>query len=77
MIKLMATIDNHRGFINLVFGIMLAIIGYFVVSKLQGIEDTLKETQNLLQEFNTSQSVTNASVELRLKILEGKQLNGK
>lgn len=59
-------LDNYKGFINLVFGILLAVIGYLLVDKLGQIDNSLREITRLQQ----VQLVRNENFELRIRNLE-------
>ena len=66
MTKLMANINNYSGFINVLFALLLGVIGYLLVDKLGGIESALKEIQAL----QVQQMIVNENVQHRLGAIE-------
>lgn len=61
-----AMLDNYKGFINIVFGILLTVIGYLLVDKLGQIDNSLQR----LTELQQNQLVKNENFELRIALLE-------
>ena len=59
-------LDNYKGFINIVFGILLTVIGYLLVDKLGQIDNSLQR----LTELQQNQLVKNENFELRIALLE-------
>lgn len=65
-------LDNYKGFINLVFGILLAVLGWLLVNKLGQIDDSIREMTKLQQ----IQLVRNENFELRIASLENEKKDG-
>jgi hypothetical protein len=66
MLKKFLMLDSYKAFVNLVFGILLTLIGWLLVNKLGQIDDSIKEMTKLQQ----TQLIRNENFELRIQSLE-------
>ena len=64
----MTGIESYKGFLNILFGVLFAILGYLVTKELSNINDSLISLQSSMQQ----QLLLNVKTDYRLQMIEQK-----
>ena len=62
----MTGIESYKGFLNILFGVLFAILGYLVTKELSNINDSLISLQSSMQQ----QLLLNVKTDYRLQMIE-------
>lgn len=64
----MTGIESYKGFLNILFGVLFAVLGYLVTKELSNINDSLVNLQTSMQQ----QLLLNVKTDFRIQSIEQK-----